>query len=80
MMTSKERFTAKIALIGGMDERVLESNDLQAVERELAAKVPGAMAGRGYVLQVDHSVSDRVDYATYRFFVERGLELGRYAG
>jgi uroporphyrinogen decarboxylase len=78
LLRIKQNFGHKIALIGGMDERVLESNDLNAVERELAAKVPGAMAGGGYVLQVDHSVSHLVNYDTYRFFVDRGLALGTY--
>ena len=79
LLRIKKNFGDKIALIGGMDERVLETNDLEAVERELAAKLPGAMAGSGYVLQADHSVSHLVEYNTYRFFVERGLELGRYS-
>jgi len=48
------------------------------VRRELEAKVPGAMAGGGYVLQVDHSVPDQVNYETYRYFIEKGLELGTY--
>jgi uroporphyrinogen decarboxylase len=63
-----------------MDERVLETNDCRAVEKELLSKLPGVIAGSGYVLQVDHSVSPLVEYATYRFFVERGLEIGRYQG
>lgn len=78
LLRIKKNYGDKIALIGGMDERVLETNDLAAVQRELEAKVPAAMAGGGYVLQVDHSVSHLVEYDTYRFFVERGLEMGRY--
>ncbi len=74
----KQCYGDRIALIGGMDERVLETNDCQAVEAELRQKLPEAMAGSGYVLQVDHSVSPLVEYATYRFFVERGLEIGTY--
>lgn len=74
----KQRFGDRIALIGGMDVRVLETNDLAAVRAELEARIPGAMAGGGYVLQVDHSVSSRVEYATYKFFVETGLRLGSY--
>jgi len=27
---------------------------------------------------VDHSVSNRVDYKTYKFFVETGLGIGNY--
>jgi uroporphyrinogen decarboxylase len=74
----KQRFGAQIALIGGMDERVLETNDLEAVEAELLSKLPAAMVGSGYVLQVDHSVSPLVNYETYKYFVERGLEIGTY--
>ncbi len=68
----------RIALIGGMDARALETNNLAVVDEELARKLPGAMAGSGYVLQVDHSVSSLVDYATYRHFVEKGLAMGTY--
>ncbi|MBN2021176.1 MAG: hypothetical protein JW809_00135 [Pirellulales bacterium] len=68
----------QIALIGGMDARELISNDLARVERELAGRLPQAMAGGGYVLQVDHSVPPQVDYATYKHFVETGLAMGTY--
>jgi len=78
LLRLKQRFGDRIALIGGMDERVLESNDLRAVDAELESKVPIAMVGSGYVLQVDHSVSPLVEYETYRHFVEHGLELGTY--
>ena len=78
LLRLKRDFGARIALIGGMDERVLETNDLAAVRRELESKLPAAMAGSGYVLQVDHSVSPLVNYETYRYFVERGLEIGTY--
>jgi uroporphyrinogen decarboxylase len=44
----------------------------------LEKKVPQAMAGSGYILQVDHSVSHQVNYETYKYFVERGLEIGTY--
>ena len=78
LLRLKQRFGDRIALIGGMDERVLETNDLAAVDAELESKVPSAMTGSGYVLQVDHSVSPLVEYETYRHFVERGLALGTY--
>ncbi|MCX6029271.1 MAG: hypothetical protein NT169_08210 [Chloroflexi bacterium] len=74
----KKRFGDQIALIGGMDVRTLETNDCQVVEAELLSKLPLAMAGSGYVLQVDHSVSPLVNYETYKYFVERGLEIGTY--
>jgi len=78
LLKLKRDFGRRIALIGGMDERVLETNDPTAVDAELARKLPGAMAGSGYVLQVDHSVSSNVKYETYRHFVETGLQMGAY--
>ncbi|MFH1732602.1 MAG: hypothetical protein ABIF82_13270 [Planctomycetota bacterium] len=31
-----------------------------------------------YVLHSDPSIPDSVEYDTYKFFVERGLEIGTY--
>jgi uroporphyrinogen decarboxylase len=78
LLRIKKAFGDRIALIGGIDVRTLLSNDLDVIRRELEAKVPRAMQGSGYVLQVDHSVPDPVNYGTYRYFVEKGLELGTY--
>ena len=77
LLRLKQRFGDQIALIGGMDVRVLETNDRQAVKQNWS-KVPAVMSGSGYVLQVDHSVSRLVEYETYKYFVERGLEIGSY--
>ncbi len=79
LLRLKRTVGEKIALIGGMDVRALETNDLALVDAELERKVPAAMAGSGYVLQVDHSVSSRVSYDTYRHFVDRGLAIGTYS-
>jgi uroporphyrinogen decarboxylase len=74
----KKSFGERIALIGGMDIRALIANDLDQVRDELASKIPQVLSGSGYVLQTDHSVPDQVYYETYRYFVERGLEMGSY--
>ena len=63
---------------GGLEIRALETNDTRAVEAELAAKLPAAMAGSGYILHTDHSVSTRVNYETYEYFLERGRAMGTY--
>jgi uroporphyrinogen decarboxylase len=78
LLRIKRDYGDRIALIGGMDERVLETNDLSLVDAELENKIPAAMAGSGYILQSDHSVSNAVEYGTYRHFVERGLQIGTY--
>jgi len=61
-----------------MDIRTLESNDTKVVEAELVRKLPAAMAGSGYILHTDHSVSPRVHYETYRYFLDRGRQIGTY--
>ena len=66
----------RIAFMGGMDIRTLETNDLDVVRTELESKLPAAMAGSGYVLHSDHSIPTRVEYETYRYFVDRGREMG----
>ncbi len=76
----KKKFGDQIAFCGGLDIRALESNDLAQVRAELDAKLPAAMAGSGYILHTDHSVSSRVEYETYKYFIEYGLKLGTYGG
>ena len=78
LLKLKKEFGQRIALIGGMDVRALETNDRKTVDAELESKLPEAMSGSGYILQVDHSVTSQVDYETYKHFVERGLEIGTY--
>jgi uroporphyrinogen decarboxylase len=78
LLKLKKAFGERIAFIGGMDARELLTNDLGRVRHELESKLPQAMAGSGYVLQVDHSVPAGVDYETYRYFVDKGLEIGTY--
>jgi uroporphyrinogen decarboxylase len=74
----KKQYGDRIAFCGGMDIRALETNETAAVEAELARKLPAAMAGSGYILHTDHSVSTRVKYETYKFFVDRGRAMGTY--
>jgi len=76
----KKQFGEVISFIGGIDVRLLIENNLGAIRNELEQKLPVVMANSGYVLQVDHSVPDQVEYSTYKYFVETGLKLGLYAG
>jgi len=78
LLKLKQAYGGRIALFGGMDVRTLETNDKAVVEAELKAKLPAAMAGGGYILHSDHSIPTSVEYDTYKFFLERGLEMGNY--
>ncbi len=78
LLKLKARYGDRIAFCGGLDIRELESNDLDRVRALIDATVPAAMDPSGYILHTDHSVSSRVDYETYRTFVEYGLKVGTY--
>ena len=67
-----------LSFMGGIDVRVLYSNDRSKIDAELEAKIPVIKGGYGYCLHSDHSIPDTVEYGTYRYFVDKGLELGRY--
>jgi uroporphyrinogen decarboxylase len=79
LLRIKKNFGDKIALCGGMDARNLVANDLDTIGRELSEKIPVAKGNYGYILHSDHSIPTTTEYETYRFFVDRGLELGRFS-
>ncbi len=68
----------RLSFMGGIDVRVLYTNDPAQIDAELEAKIPTVKGGYGYVLHSDHSIPNTVHYASYRHFVDRGLELGSY--
>jgi uroporphyrinogen decarboxylase len=71
-------FGDRLSFMGGIDVRVLYTNDKERINAELSAKIPEVMKNNGYVLHSDHSIPNTVDYESYRYFVDRGLELGTY--
>lgn len=71
-------FGDRIALCGGMDARNLVANDQVAILAELEEKVPAIKELAGYILHSDHSIPTTTEYETYRFFVDKGLALGRF--
>ncbi|MHB1318725.1 MAG: uroporphyrinogen decarboxylase family protein [Anaerolineae bacterium] len=68
----------RLSFMGGIDVRTLYSNDREIINQELESKIPEVKGQYGYVLHSDHSIPNTVDYDSYRYFIERGLELGRY--
>ena len=71
-------FGDRSAFMGGIDVRALYTNDRAIIDAELEAKIPTVMGNYGYVLHSDHSIPNTVNYETYRYFIEKGLELGTY--
>jgi uroporphyrinogen decarboxylase len=68
----------KIALMGGIDVRALYTNDKAAIDRELESKIPIVKQGFGYIAHSDHSIPKTVEYETFRYYIDRALELGVY--
>ncbi|MFW5798560.1 MAG: uroporphyrinogen decarboxylase family protein [Planctomycetota bacterium] len=66
-----ERVGDKLTLIGGLDERILESGDRDAIRKGVVEIVEG-MKSRGahYVYASDHSISTNVDYDDFRYALE----------
>jgi uroporphyrinogen decarboxylase len=71
-------FGDRLSFMGGIDVRVLYTNDKRQIDAELEAKIPIVKQNYGYVLHSDHSIPNTVHYETYRYFVQRGLDLGTY--
>jgi len=69
----------RLSFMGGIDVRTLYSNDRDIIEAEVAGKIPTVKGQYGYALHSDHSIPNTVDYDSYRYFVQRGLELGTYS-
>jgi uroporphyrinogen decarboxylase len=68
----------RISFMGGIDVRVLYTNDRAKIDAELDAKIPLVKEGYNYMVHSDHSIPKTVDYETYRYFIDKALELGTY--
>jgi uroporphyrinogen decarboxylase len=67
-----------LSFMGGIDVRVLYTNDRKVINQELESKIPVVMGNFGYVLHSDHSIPSDVHPDNYNYFIQRGLELGTY--
>ena len=71
-------FGDRLTFDGGIDTRVLISNDRRLIDAELEAKVAPVLAGGGgYILSSDHSEPPEVSYETICYFLEKGRAMSR---
>ncbi|HEY3289926.1 MAG TPA: uroporphyrinogen decarboxylase family protein [Anaerolineae bacterium] len=73
-----KQYGEQLSFMGGIDVRTIYTNDRAIIDAELESKVPIVKGHFGYVLHSDHSIPITVDYETYKYFIQRGLELGTY--
>ncbi len=73
----KNRYADKLAFVGNVDVRVLESGDPEKIKREVRYKLNAARGG-GWVFQSDHSISSNVSPESYALAIETLRQLGDY--
>lgn len=73
------RWGDRLATMGNIDARVLSTNDRDAIEAEVKAKLTAGMATRGYAYHSDHSVPPDVSWETYLFVIDLLDRYGQYA-
>ncbi len=73
----KKEYGRKLAFVGNIDVRVLESGDFDRIEQEVRYKLQAARGG-GWVFQSDHSVSSEVDPDSYRFALDILRKYGNF--
>ncbi len=79
MVRLNKLFGDRIGFMGNIDIREIISNDKARIEAELKKKILPLMATKTpYILSSDHSTPPEVDYESFVYFRDRGLELATY--
>jgi len=79
MIRLNRQYGAKLGFMGNIDIREIISNDKQRIEAELKRKILPLVASKTpYILSSDHSTPPDVDYDSFLYFRDRGLELAAY--
>ena len=73
----QDGFGGRLAFVGNIAVRELESGDRERIKREVLYKLQAA-AGGGYIVQSDHSVTSGVAPESYAYMVELVREYGKY--
>ena len=73
-----KNYGEKLALMGGIDARVLETNDKLIIDAELNNKIPVVSKGSAYFLSSDHSIPNTVSLDNYKAIVETVKKFGAY--
>ena len=73
------KYGDKLAFFGGMDKRIIESGDRQAIKKEVIRLTRGMKeCGARFIFGSDHSLSTMVDYDDYRYTVDVYREQRMY--
>ena len=75
----KKAYGDRLALMGGIDVRVMAEGTEAEIEEEVRSKLTVAKEHGGYLYHSDHSVPDNVSFARYQRVMELVHQYGRYA-
>lgn len=78
LLELKRDFGDVLAFMGGIDARAIAHSDPAVIEQEIAAKIPFAKQGGGYIYHSDHSVPDTVSFERYCWVLELVKKYGAY--
>ena len=73
----KEKYANKLAAVGNIDIRALESGDNDIIAAEVLYKLKAGVGG-GLIVQSDHSVSSPVKPESYEYMISLLREYGTY--
>jgi uroporphyrinogen decarboxylase len=66
-----EKYADKLTFIGGLDVRILESNDKDLIQREMIAYIEGMKArGAALLFASDHSLPPTIEFDTYLYALD----------
>lgn len=69
--TFAEKCGDRLAFVGGLDARILETNDRDVIRREVRGYIEGMKArGARLVFATDHSISPRTRYDSYQWAMD----------
>ncbi|MBD3181594.1 hypothetical protein GF312_04825 [Candidatus Poribacteria bacterium] len=75
----KQDYGDKIALMGGIDVRVMAEGTDEELEEEISKKVTIAKKNGGYLYHSDHSVPDNVSFKSYQRVIDLVHIYGSYS-
>lgn len=78
LLALKREFGDRLCFMGGIDVRAMADPDPAVIEAEIAAKIPAAKAGGGYIYHSDHSVPSNVSFPRYCRVMDLVREYGTY--
>jgi uroporphyrinogen decarboxylase len=74
----KQEYGDRLALMGGIDVRVMADGTEEELEEEIRSKLEIAKENGGYIYHSDHSVPDNVSFQRYQHVIELIHKYGRY--